>query len=63
VVAVGFRQDPRFRHPAASADVATAVRYVRASGDRLGIEAFGHTPGPVRDQFLDDLAAFLRRFV
>lgn len=38
VVALDFRQGPRFRHPAASADVATGVRWVRASSRELGVD-------------------------
>ena len=38
VVAIDFRQAPHFRHPAASADVATAVRWVRSSSERLGVD-------------------------
>lgn len=44
VVAIDFRQSPAFRHPAGSADVAAAVRYVRlnaktlnADPDRIGL--------------------------
>jgi acetyl esterase/lipase len=39
VVAIDFRQAPRFQHPAASADVTRAVRWVRRSGDLLGADA------------------------
>jgi acetyl esterase/lipase len=39
VVSVDFRQGPDHRHPAASADVAAGVRYVRAHAQRLGIDA------------------------
>ncbi len=35
VVALDFRQAPRYRHPAASADVVTAIRWVRDVADRL----------------------------
>ncbi|HVL91103.1 MAG TPA: alpha/beta hydrolase [Actinomycetota bacterium] len=38
VVALDFRQGPRFAHPAASADVATGVRWVRAASEPLGID-------------------------
>jgi len=38
VVAVDFRQAPSHRHPAASADVAAAVRWVRAHASRLGVD-------------------------
>ena len=35
VVAVDFRQAPRYRHPAASADVVSAIRWVRDTADRF----------------------------
>lgn len=38
VVALDFRQGPRCQHPAASADVATGVRFVRASSEQLGVD-------------------------
>ncbi len=38
VAAIDVRQAPRFRHPASSADVATAVRWVRSSSDPLGVD-------------------------
>jgi acetyl esterase/lipase len=38
VVAVDFRQAPDHQHPAASADVSAAVRWVRAHARRLGVE-------------------------
>jgi acetyl esterase/lipase len=38
VVAIDFRQAPRFMHPAGSADVATAVRWARSSSGPLGID-------------------------
>ncbi len=38
VVALDFRQAPSHRHPAASADVAAGVRWVRAHADRLGVD-------------------------
>ena len=38
IVAVDFRQAPDHQHPAASADVAAAVRWVRAHADLLGVE-------------------------
>jgi acetyl esterase/lipase len=38
VVALDFRQAPAHRHPAASADVAAGVRWVRAHARRLGID-------------------------
>jgi len=38
VVALDFRQAPDHRHPAASADVAAGVRYVRAHAGRLGVD-------------------------
>jgi acetyl esterase/lipase len=38
VVAVDFRQGPDHKHPAASADVAAGVRYVRAHATRLGAD-------------------------
>ncbi|HEV8439770.1 MAG TPA: alpha/beta hydrolase [Methylomirabilota bacterium] len=38
VVAVDFRQGPDHKHPAASADVAAGVRYVRAHARRLGAD-------------------------
>src|SRR5262249_50392528 len=38
VAAVDFRQGPDHRHPAASQDVAAAVRYVRAHARRLGVD-------------------------
>ena len=39
VVSLDFRQGPDHKHPAASADVAAGVRYVRAHAQRLGIDA------------------------
>ena len=39
VVSVDFRQGPDHKHPAASADVAAGVRYVRAHAERLGVDA------------------------
>jgi len=39
VVALDFRQGPAHQHPAASADVAAGVRYVRAHARRLGVDA------------------------
>jgi acetyl esterase/lipase len=38
VVSLDFRQGPDHRHPAASADVAAGVRYVRAHARRLGVD-------------------------
>jgi acetyl esterase/lipase len=38
VVSVDFRQGPDHKHPAASADVAAGVRYVRAHATRLGVD-------------------------
>jgi acetyl esterase/lipase len=38
VVSLGFRQGPDHKHPAASADVAAGVRYVRAHARRLGVD-------------------------
>jgi acetyl esterase/lipase len=38
IVAVDFRQGPDHQHPAASADVAAAVRWVRAHARRLGVD-------------------------
>lgn len=38
VVSLDFRQGPAHKHPAASADVAAGVRYVRAHAGRLGID-------------------------
>lgn len=38
VVAVDFRQGPSHQHPAAAADVAAGVRYVRANARRLGVD-------------------------
>jgi acetyl esterase len=38
VVSVDFRQGPDHRYPAARADVAAAIRYVRAHAGRLGID-------------------------
>lgn len=38
VVAIDVRKAPHFLHPAASADVATAVRWVRSSSERLGVD-------------------------
>lgn len=38
VAAIDFRQAPRFRHPAASADVATGVRWLRAAHSDLGVD-------------------------
>src|SRR5262245_32405014 len=38
VVSLGFRQGPDHKHPAASADVAAGVRYLRAHARRLGID-------------------------
>lgn len=39
VVAIDFRQAPRFRHPAGSADVTRAVRWIRESADLLGSDS------------------------
>jgi acetyl esterase/lipase len=39
VVSLDFRQGPSHQHPAASADVAAGVRYVRAHAGRLGVDA------------------------
>lgn len=38
VASLGFRQGPDHKHPAASADVAAGVRYVRAHAARLGVD-------------------------
>jgi len=38
VLSLGFRQGPAAKHPAASADVAAGVRYVRAHAQRLGVD-------------------------
>lgn len=38
VVSIDFRQSPDFQHPAASADVAAAVRYVRMNAKALGAD-------------------------
>jgi len=38
VVSLDFRQGSEHKHPAASADVAAGVRYVRANARRLGID-------------------------
>jgi acetyl esterase len=38
VLAIDFRQAPRFTHPAASADIASAVRWSRGSAARLGFD-------------------------
>ena len=38
VVAVDFRQAPRHRHPAASADVVSAIRWVCDTADRFGFD-------------------------
>ncbi len=38
VAAIDFRQAPRFQHPAGSADVTRAVRWIRASADLLGAD-------------------------
>jgi acetyl esterase len=38
VVALDFRQGPDHRHPAASADVAAGLRYVRTHAARLGVD-------------------------
>jgi acetyl esterase len=38
VVSLDFRQGPDHKHPAASADVAAGVRYVRAHARRLGVD-------------------------
>ena len=38
VVALDFRMGPVHKHPAASADVAAGVRWVRAHADRLGVD-------------------------
>jgi acetyl esterase/lipase len=38
VVSVDFRQGPDHRHPAGSADVTAAVRWVRTSADELGVD-------------------------
>ncbi len=39
VVSVDFRQAPKFQHPAGSADVAAAVRYVRLNAKALNADA------------------------
>lgn len=39
VVAIDFRQGPDYQHPAASADVVAAVRWVRLHATALGIDA------------------------
>ena len=39
VVAIDFRQAPHFQHPAGSADVTRAVRWIRESADLLGADA------------------------
>jgi acetyl esterase/lipase len=39
VAAIDFRQAPRFQHPAGSADVTRAVRWIRESADLLGADA------------------------
>jgi acetyl esterase/lipase len=38
VVALDFRQGPAHQHPAASADIAAGVRWVRAHAGRLGVD-------------------------
>lgn len=38
VVSIDFRQSPQFQHPAGSADVAAAVRYVRLNAKALGAD-------------------------
>jgi acetyl esterase len=38
VASLDFRQGPTYQHPAASADVAAGVRYVRAHARRLGVD-------------------------
>ena len=38
VVAVDFRMGPDHKHPAASADVAAGIRWVRAHASRLGVD-------------------------
>jgi acetyl esterase len=38
VVSLDFRQGSAYKHPAASADVAAGVRYVRAHAGRLGLD-------------------------
>lgn len=38
VVSIDFRQSPEFQHPAASADVAAAVRYVRLNAKALNAD-------------------------
>ncbi|MDZ4761127.1 MAG: alpha/beta hydrolase [Alphaproteobacteria bacterium] len=38
VIAIDFRQAPAFRHPAASADVAAAVRWVRLNSGKLNAD-------------------------
>lgn len=38
VVSVDFRQSPDFQHPAGSADVAAAVRWVRLNAQKLGAD-------------------------
>jgi acetyl esterase len=50
VVAIDFRMAPHFKHPAASADVAASVRWVRLNADRLDadpqrIGLIGHSSG------------------
>lgn len=39
VVAIDFRQGPKFKHPLASRDVAASVRYVRVNAEKLGVNA------------------------
>ena len=39
VASLDFRQGPNHKHPAASADVAAGVRWVRAHAARLGVDA------------------------
>jgi acetyl esterase/lipase len=38
VASLGFRQGPDHKHPAASADIAAGVRYLRAHAQRLGVD-------------------------
>jgi acetyl esterase/lipase len=38
VISIDFRQSPDFQHPAASADVVAAVRFVRLNAEALGVD-------------------------
>jgi acetyl esterase len=41
VLAIDFRHGPDHQHPAAAADIAASIRFVRRNSDRLGVEPSG----------------------